>query len=592
MPTPAVALAIASVASAAPLEPLPTPPLTARFIVDTASRVPDNPKWKFSNFDVQSLAHLARAPVMQDDVVLIEAYLERINTNAPPPTLRTGLFADVAGQLHAVAVEGNPFPPDPTASYASIPAAVRQISEEGHIVFSARLVGDNVHDDNDTALCRWQDGNLELLVREGDTFLPNDPAIAGNIFVDVAFPGRALGPQGHFAASIRTTGPADPSEALVLFKTDGERQLLLSSGDPVPGAPGNVFERFYPYAIDHQGDVLFWATTTTGEVAGITANGSTRMLMSTSSPAPGVPGATVADIRTLSFNIDGRVTVSVTLESADGSITALNQHAAYAIDDAEPPELILQGDTEVEGRPGAYVRFTSLPTVIDDSSYTVRTQLRGSDNSSVPVLVANGRPRLIATEDDTRPILGDVDVDLAGPVTVSTAGDTAFYATYDRGGNAFFDRGTAVLLRPAGGDTLRSILKSGDRINIRSAQPDSVADPYTIDQFYALLDGFPTASGALDNAKQFALRGMVTRLDVPPQLETPIETVLVVSYADLACSPADLAHPRNVVDLDDIDAFINAVLVADPSVDFASPFGVVDIDDVDAFITAFLAGCP
>ena len=58
------------------------------------------------------------------------------------------------------------------------------------------------------------------------------------------------------------------------------------------------------------------------------------------------------------------------------------------------------------------------------------------------------------------------------------------------------------------------------------------------------------------------------------------------------CSPADLAMPFDIIDIDDVDAFIGLFLAGDPTADIAAPFGIVDIDDVDAFIAAFLAGCP
>ena len=57
-------------------------------------------------------------------------------------------------------------------------------------------------------------------------------------------------------------------------------------------------------------------------------------------------------------------------------------------------------------------------------------------------------------------------------------------------------------------------------------------------------------------------------------------------------SPADLAEPFGVLDIDDIDAFIDAFIAGDALADLAAPLGVVDISDVDAFIDAFLAGTP
>ena len=58
------------------------------------------------------------------------------------------------------------------------------------------------------------------------------------------------------------------------------------------------------------------------------------------------------------------------------------------------------------------------------------------------------------------------------------------------------------------------------------------------------------------------------------------------------CSPADIAAPIGVLDIDDIDAFITAFLAADLLADLASPDGILDIGDIDAFIITFALGCP
>ncbi|MEM1186405.1 MAG: GC-type dockerin domain-anchored protein [Planctomycetota bacterium] len=58
------------------------------------------------------------------------------------------------------------------------------------------------------------------------------------------------------------------------------------------------------------------------------------------------------------------------------------------------------------------------------------------------------------------------------------------------------------------------------------------------------------------------------------------------------CTPADLALPFNIVDLSDVDTFIDAFVNGDPLADFAPPFGIIDLSDIDTFIPIFLMGCP
>ncbi|MEM1186404.1 MAG: GC-type dockerin domain-anchored protein [Planctomycetota bacterium] len=61
---------------------------------------------------------------------------------------------------------------------------------------------------------------------------------------------------------------------------------------------------------------------------------------------------------------------------------------------------------------------------------------------------------------------------------------------------------------------------------------------------------------------------------------------------DPPCNDADLADPKGILDLSDVDAFIPAFLASDEAADIAPPFGVVDLSDVDLFIALFLGGCP
>lgn len=59
-----------------------------------------------------------------------------------------------------------------------------------------------------------------------------------------------------------------------------------------------------------------------------------------------------------------------------------------------------------------------------------------------------------------------------------------------------------------------------------------------------------------------------------------------------ACSPADLAEPRGILDLADIGAFVTGFTGGEPGADLAEPFGIFDLSDITAFVGAFTTGCP
>jgi hypothetical protein len=58
-----------------------------------------------------------------------------------------------------------------------------------------------------------------------------------------------------------------------------------------------------------------------------------------------------------------------------------------------------------------------------------------------------------------------------------------------------------------------------------------------------------------------------------------------------SCNAADVALPYDLLDLDDISAFVSAFLSMDPLADLDDD-GLFDLDDLAAFINAFVAGCP
>ncbi|MEM1184527.1 MAG: VCBS repeat-containing protein [Planctomycetota bacterium] len=70
------------------------------------------------------------------------------------------------------------------------------------------------------------------------------------------------------------------------------------------------------------------------------------------------------------------------------------------------------------------------------------------------------------------------------------------------------------------------------------------------------------------------------------------DVVLRFNQCPPGCSIADLVRPFDVVDLSDLDAYVEAFVAGDAIADLAPPFGTIDTDDADAFIAVFLAGCP
>lgn len=73
--------------------------------------------------------------------------------------------------------------------------------------------------------------------------------------------------------------------------------------------------------------------------------------------------------------------------------------------------------------------------------------------------------------------------------------------------------------------------------------------------------------------------------------EESFATVEVLAPAGGPCNPADLAQPFGILDLQDINAFVNAFLSGDATADLNGD-GINDLQDIGMFVDAFLHGCP
>ena len=67
---------------------------------------------------------------------------------------------------------------------------------------------------------------------------------------------------------------------------------------------------------------------------------------------------------------------------------------------------------------------------------------------------------------------------------------------------------------------------------------------------------------------------------------------LATNIQVVGCNPTDIAEPIGVLDLADIQCFIEGFLIGDPVADIGPPSGVFDLADLAAFVNLFVNGCP
>jgi len=104
----------------------------------------------------------------------------------------------------------------------------------------------------------------------------------------------------------------------------------------------------------------------------------------------------------------------------------------------------------------------------------------------------------------------------------------------------------------------------------------------------AVGDEVPTSS-------QFRLRFSANDVGTQNVIEAGLDDLQISRQfcedVDLGCNDADLAEPFGVLDLADVQTFIDAFTNQLPPADLAEPFGVWDTADITAFVAAFQTGC-
>lgn len=71
---------------------------------------------------------------------------------------------------------------------------------------------------------------------------------------------------------------------------------------------------------------------------------------------------------------------------------------------------------------------------------------------------------------------------------------------------------------------------------------------------------------------------------------TVVTGTLTGGEVAIRCGPFDVVEPFGILDLADVNAFVNAFEAQDPIADLNNN-GVFDLHDINAFIVGFLAGC-
>ena len=410
------------------------------------------------------------------------------------------------------------------------------VAGDDALIFTARIAGPGVNEDNDTVLYRLgPDGAASIIAREGDD-IPGLPA--GTNTYSLERLGVVSNRSGDLALVDQARRPNSAVEDRIIIGPDGADGFttIHRSFDPLPNAPsGTNLQVLGISAIADDGTVYVggrvfdpgFATdpTLTSEalLAGDAATGL-RVLLRNGAPGvlglPGEPTIRAVPASAAGFpNARGEVVTQATLDGTAGEATS----SILVINpEGEIRARVVTGDIPVNVGPGRFVDPRN--PVINDNSWTAAPMSLRQPGGPVQLGLGLANPQGDAWLVAAQGLSIDEDNDPATPPALVTTITEGF--------------------APRGG-----------RRNFLNSQNQVV--------FAATFDNAPAGLFVAEVA------------DPRPR-----------------CNPADVALPLGIVDLADADAYIAAFLSVVNGADLAPQGGIIDLDDIDAFIAAFLTGCP
>lgn len=330
----------------------------------------------------------------------------------------------------------------------------------------------------------------------------------------------------------------------------------------------------------------------------------------------------------LSVGADGSGVVTTEFfQNAFNGVTDVNKWIVITLDGTDV-NLRLRGGDEIDGLPGFVYRGERTNVeMISSGRFLIETPLAPVDDPNgvfdAIVEISGDSAEILYRVGDPAPLIAGSTIASVDLLSRNRFGDYTFAATLAPSPGVTADNDEVLYLVRSGVPTVLLRESSAPR-GLSSpvvALPDEVMNPNLYGDLPIEVDGrwlaFDGVQGVFFDLSETL--GTVTPL-IPGAVATEARVQIVTRVNDHRdavaryryvgpdgsnmelrvfsfagpppCSPADLSSRFGMLDLDDVDAFLNAFLASEPAADLVEPFGVIDLADTDAFIAAFLAGCP
>ena len=189
-----------------------------------------------------------------------------------------GLFLDSAGTDSKIVARGDGAPGTGGNSFLSVSAVPPFLSDVGHVIFWGRLTSGGLD-----GIFSASAGSLVPLVLEGD------PSPVGGSFGPLGRPRTNASGQAVFF-----------SEEALFVSSGGAEELIVSSGDPVPGGTHDLSVQYV--SINDLGDVAFISLVGGNQVAYVyrASTGAITRVAQKGDPLPGEAGKTLGTLLRIS----------------------------------------------------------------------------------------------------------------------------------------------------------------------------------------------------------------------------------------------------------------------------------------------------
>jgi hypothetical protein len=485
------------------------------------------------------------------------------------------------------------------------------LADGGAVVFlnSPSVNGGTMRTANGGSLVKTPSGNLSLsgMFIDGDLVIEEAAGVVYNSGVLTT------------TGSVIVNNTTSASNSFIQFNdsttvTGGGRIFLGGSGDDSRVITNATVLTVAPdFAIEGSGEVLatmvnnglvraFPSTNGNGRLRLITGNKTNNATIRAETDGvieingiavdQGVGGEIVADGGVVEF-VASQTVNGGTLRTDNGGRLRKPASGSLSIGG----DITLEGDLELEG---ASALVVNSPVMTNNA--TLRINSNGSASNTIvqfnasTVIGGTGVVFLEGDSDDSQLITNATTVTYGPGQTVRgegvMIGSHVVLGRVEPGLPVGAITGSASITFDAGAELVADVLGNGngDSINVSGVVTPGGAVSVQIDPGYvpAIDDEFTliTAGAVSGEFAGVAVTSGVLPPDVAVRLDHQANQVDV----NFVCL-ADLLAPFGVLDLIDINAFVQAFLNRQPAADLAAPIGVWDLADIGTFIDAFNTTC-